>query len=147
MAFSWKASFFAIILLSSISILNLTFAQSYNNSSNITPNHSSVVCGYDLWGNLYLSEHGKADLCNSKGTPTLLSQSKGKLSTEGIQNLVNRDRQLYGFMWLHSTNVRYSDLDISTMCKYDKNGNFAASLSDIQKEVLADLKNNYRVFI
>src|SRR2546422_3795926 len=148
MAFSGKASFFVIILVLSVSSSNLASAQSYSNSSNNTAsNQSSVFCGYDLWGDLYLSEHGTANLCNSKGTPTLLSKSKGMLSSDGIQQLVGRDRQLYAFMWLHSTTVRYSDLDISKLCQYDKNGNFVASLSDIQKEVLTDLRDNFGVYI
>ncbi|OLB90453.1 MAG: hypothetical protein AUH25_04865 [Thaumarchaeota archaeon 13_1_40CM_38_12] len=148
MAFSGKASFFVIILVLSVSSSNLSFAQSYNNSSNNTAsNLSSVFCGYDLWGDLYLVEHGTGDLCNSKGTPTLLSKSKGMLSPDGIQQLVGRDRQLYAFMWIKSTTVSYSDLEISKMCQYDKNGNFVGSLSDIQKEVLIDLKNNFGIYI
>src|SRR2546428_2158051 len=139
----WITSFFVIILVLSISTSNLTFAQ-----SNQTANSSSVFCGYDLWGNLYLVEHGTGDSCNSKGTPTLLSKSKGILSSENIQQLVNRDRQLYILMWLHPINARFwENPDISKMCQYDKNGNFVVSLSDIQKEVLTDLKNNFGMFV
>ena len=143
-----QAWFFAIILVLSISTSNLTFAQSYNNNSNSSTNSSTVICGYDLWGDLYLVEHGTGDSCNSKGSPTLLSKSKGMLSPENIQQLVNRDRQLYILMWLHPANVRFwANPDISKMCQYDKNGNFVVSLSYIQKEVLADLKNNYGMFV
>src|SRR5467141_1716663 len=105
MTFSWKASFFIIILVLSISTSSLTFAQSYDNSSKNTTSNPSVVCGYDLWWNLYLVEHGTGDLCNSKVIPTVLSKSKGILSPEDIQQLVNRDRQLYILMWLHPVNA------------------------------------------
>src|SRR5438309_797833 len=145
MAFLWKASFFVVILVLSVSTSNLAFAQSYDNSSNST-NFSSVVCGYDLWGNLYLSEHGNPNSCQS-GIPTIPSKVKGMLSPENIQNLVNRDRQLYMFMWLHPATVNYSAVDIPENCQYDTKGNFVAHLSDIQKEVLSDLKNNFGMFV
>lgn len=107
-----------------------------SSSSSYTLGNNSV-CGYALNGNLMYGSNA----CPTTGTPTILSEAHA-IPQDIITYLEKTDEEYYSLI-LNYHKCTQCSLDISKLCKYDKNGNEVPSFSDDQKKVLLDLQANY----
>lgn len=115
------------------------------------PFHASATgpqCIYSLVGSLVSA--GSTG-CPPTGTPTIVSDAFGHASTSN--GLLQYDEKLYFFdmNYPHGCPECYSqwssDIQKAKLCMYNKDGSFWYPLSDAQKRVLLDLKENYTFFV
>jgi hypothetical protein len=106
-----------------------------------TANAQNPNCVYRLDGILF----GGNGVCPFQGVPTILSQVNGNFSLSK-DYMVQTDVGVYTKMVLGGPPCDHCyDINITAACRYDTNGNFIPHLTDAQKAVVLDLKNNFSV--
>jgi hypothetical protein len=112
-----------------------------SNSSYVSADNLSIICGYSLNGHLLYGSNS----CPLVGAPTILSHAN-QLSSDVIEYLLHTDEKYYSLMLTHFQ-CPECNVDVSKLCKYDANGNLSPSFSEDQKKVLLDLQANYSFVI
>lgn len=108
---------------------------------------SGQSCIYSLLGSLVSG----SDSCKPTGTPTVVSDVYGHASPDN--GLLQYDQRLYfdDMNYPHGCPECYTqwstNSDKAKLCQYGPDGNFWYPLSDDQKRVLLDLKENYTFFV